>query len=94
MKFEKFNAQLYFIERAAQVADGLGHFYKLFSDGKAYKHNSPSTMLVICQTGIRLHKYDLNQTESFPKLQFEYDWNGIASFEIQVHINNYVTYDI
>ena len=67
------------------MADGLGHFYKLFSDGKAYKLNSPSTMLVICQTGIRLHKYDLNQTESFPKLQFEYDWNGIASFEIQVN---------
>ena len=43
-------------------------------------------MLVICQTGIRIHKFDLKETveSNFPKLVFEFDWNGIASFEIQV----------
>lgn len=34
----QFNAQLFFIERARIIASGnLGHFYKLYTNGKAYR---------------------------------------------------------
>lgn len=78
----QFNAQLFFIERARLIAPGnLGHFYKLYANGKGYKANVPTTVLAIGHAGIRLHKYDCSLTTS-SFVQFEFDWNGIRNFEI------------
>jgi hypothetical protein len=41
--------------------------------------------MIICQTGIRIHKISEKclVTGSFPRLQFEYTWTAISSFQIE-----------
>jgi len=79
----QFNAQLFFIERARLMAPGnLGHFYKLYANGKGYKAAQPSLVLAIGHAGIRLHKFDPETETTSSFVQFEFDWNGIRNFEI------------
>jgi len=78
----RYAAQLKFIEKAAEIEDVIGHFHILYKDSKG---KNPTALMVVCQMGIRIHKISkkYNLQESFPKLQFEYSWTGISSFQIE-----------
>ena len=81
----KFTAQLTFIEKISIIDDIIGHFHVLYKDSKS---KTPTAILVVCQTGIKIHKItekeNLSDPEAkFPRLQFEFNWTGISSFQIE-----------